>query len=74
MAAAIVPEIAADAPITGASCPPKANRCAMAPAAAVTQKKIKKRAVPKRRATAEPKARNQIALTPRCVQLACRNA
>ncbi len=37
------------------------------------QRKPRKRSVPKRRATALPNGRNQIALTPKCIQFACRN-
>ena len=41
MAAAMVPEIAAEAPITGAFSPAIGERWATAPAAAVTAKKIR---------------------------------
>jgi hypothetical protein len=74
MAPAMVPEIAAEAPITALFSPACVSRCASAPAAAVTAKKARNRGVPKRRATALPNGRNQIELTMRCVQLPWMNA
>ena len=70
MAAAMVPEIAADAPIIGNCSPAWVTRCIAAPAAAVTAKNAMNRSAPNRRATALPNGSNHTALTPRWVQSA----
>ena len=63
IAAAIVPEMAAEAPIIGNCSPACVAKCSAAPAAAVTAKNARKRTVPKRRAIALPKGKSQIELT-----------
>jgi hypothetical protein len=65
MAAAMHPEIAAEAPIIGCRSPTWVTRCAMAPAAAVTTQKPRKRNVPNRRAIGEPNASSHTPLTER---------
>ena len=70
IAAAMVPEIAAEAPITGTCSPACVARCNAAPAAAVTAKNARNRTAPNRRATALPNGSSHTALTPRCVQSA----
>ena len=61
----ILDQLPADAPTMGTNSPRWVARCIAAPAAEVTTKKARNRAVPNRRATALPKARNHTALTPR---------
>src|SRR5271169_5420470 len=71
IAAAIVPDTDADAPIIGATACSWVMRWANAPAAAVTAMKMKNRIAPKRRASALPNGNNHSTLKPIWLRLAC---
>ena len=73
-AAAISPESAAEAPISGEKSIGSAAQCASAPATAVIAKNARNRPEPKRRATGGPKAISQIELTTTCVHEPCSRA
>src|SRR5580704_7272803 len=71
IAAAIVPDTDADAPIIGATACSWVTRWASAPATAVTAMNTKNRIAPKRRASALPNGNNQSTLNPIWLRLAC---
>src|SRR5207302_6993441 len=71
IAAAIVPDTEADAPIIGATACSWVTRWASAPAAAVTAMKMKNRIAPKRRASALPNGNSHSTLKPIWLRLAC---
>ena len=69
IAAAIAPEIAAEAPIIGANSPKCTMRCASAPAAAVAAQNIRKRSHPNRRAIGGPNANSQITIEKEMIEV-----
>ena len=71
IAAAIVPDTEAEAPIIGATACSWVTRWASAPAAAVTAMKMKNRIAPKRRASALPNGNSHNTLKPIWLRLAC---
>ena len=71
IAAAIVPDTDAEAPIIGATACSWVTRCASAPAAAVTAMKRKNRIAPNRRASALPNGNSHNTLKPIWLRLAC---
>src|SRR5450755_706350 len=71
IAAAIVPDTDAEAPIIGATACSWVTRWASAPAAAVTAMKMKNLTAPKRRASALPNGNSQSTLKPIWLRLAC---
>src|SRR4030088_185507 len=71
IAAAIVPDTDADAPIMGANACSWVTTCASAPAAAVTAMNAKNLIAPNRRASALPNGSSQSTLKPRWLRLAC---
>src|SRR6202163_4091608 len=71
IAAAIVPDTDAEAPIIGATACSWVTRCASAPATAVTAMNAKNLAAPKRRASALPKGNSHSTLKPIWLKLAC---
>src|ERR1700721_2316579 len=71
IAAAIVPDTDAEAPIIGASACSWVTRWASAPATAVTAMNAKNRVAPKRRASALPNGNNHNTLNPIWLRLAC---
>src|SRR6266403_4448989 len=73
VAAAIVPDTDAEAPIIGATACSWVRRCASAPAAAVAAMNIKNLIAPKRRASALPNGNNHSTLKPIWLKLACRS-
>ena len=74
VAAAISPESAAEAPISGVKSIGKTSQWASAPAIAVRAKKATKRSAPKRRATGGPKATSHTEFSSTWVHEPCRNA
>ena len=71
IAAAIVPDTDAEAPIIGAIACSWVRRCASAPAAAVTAMNRKNRTAPNRRASALPNGNSHSTLKPIWLRLAC---
>src|SRR6202795_4009542 len=71
IAAAIVPDTDAEAPIIGASGCSWGTRCASAPATAVTAMNAKNLMAPKRRASALPNGNSHNTLNPIWLRLAC---
>src|SRR2546430_2857042 len=71
IAAAIVPDTDADAPIIGATACSWVTRCASAPAAAVTAMNTKNLVAPNRRASALPNGNSHNTLKPIWLGLAC---
>src|SRR5450755_1198058 len=71
IAAAIVPDTDAEAPIIGATACSWLTRCASAPAIAVTAMNAKNLNAPKRRASALPNGNSQSTLKPIWLRLAC---
>ena len=71
IAAAIVPDTDADAPIIGATACSWVTRCASAPAAAVTAMNTKNLVAPNRRASALPNGNSHSMLKPIWLRLAC---
>src|SRR5260370_3779097 len=71
MAAAIVPDTEAEAPIIGATARPWVTRWATAPAAAATPLNTKNRIAPNRRASALPNGSSHSPLKPIWLRLAC---
>ena len=73
-AAAIQPEIAAEAPTIGATLKGSVTTWAAAPATAQAAPRRRKRQAPQRRATGVPKAASQTAFRSTCPQEPCRTA
>src|SRR5258705_4624395 len=71
IAAAIVPDTEAEAPIIGATACSWVTRCASAPAAAVTAMNAQNLIAPKQRASALPNGNSHSTLQPRWLRLAC---
>src|ERR1700712_2777501 len=71
IAAAMVPDTDADAPIIGATACSWVNRCTNAPAAAVTAMNTKNWKAPTRRASALPNGSSHKTLNPIWLRLAC---